>query len=50
MSAGPNNVMVPYKVDIDSDFNIMPLHIHEKLFPNITSEQLMATKKKNNNI
>ena len=38
MSAGPNNVMVPYKVDMGSDGNVMPLHIYKKLFPNITSE------------
>ena len=27
MSAGPNNVIVPYKVDTGNDGNIMPLHI-----------------------
>ena len=45
MSAGPNNVMVPYKVDMGSDGNIMLLHIHKKLFPKITNEQLAANKK-----
>ena len=44
MSAGPNNVMVPYKVDMGSDGNIMPLHIYKKLFPKITNEQLVTTK------
>ena len=39
MSAGQNNVMVPYKVDTGSDGNIMPLHIYKKLFPIITNEQ-----------
>ena len=26
MLAGPNNIMVPYKVDTGSNGNIMPLH------------------------
>ena len=47
-SANLNNVMVPYKVDTDSDGNIMPLHIYKKLFPKVTNEQFAATK--NNNI
>ena len=46
MSAGPNNVMVPYKVDIGSDGNIMPLLIYKNFFPKITNEQLATTKKK----
>ena len=29
MSADPNNMMVPYKVDMDSDGYIMPLHIYK---------------------
>ena len=46
MSAGPNNDMVPYKVDTGSNGNIMPLHIYKKnLFPKINNEQLAATKK-----
>ena len=44
MSAGINNVIVPYKVDTGNDGNILPLHIYKKLFPMITSEQLVATK------
>ena len=36
--------MVPYKVDTGSDGNIMPLDIYKKLFPEITNEQLVATK------
>ena len=46
-SAGPNNVMVPCKVDMGSDENIMPLHIYKELFPNKVSEQLAATKDSN---
>ena len=30
MSAGPNNIIVSYKVDTGSDGNIMPLHIYKK--------------------
>ena len=29
ISAGPNNVMVPYTVDMGSDGNILPLQIHQ---------------------
>ena len=45
LSAGINNVIVPYKVDNSSDSNIMPLHIYKTLFPIITSGQFVATKK-----
>ena len=48
MSAGPNNAMVPYKVNMNSDGNIMPLQMYKILFPKITSEQLVATI--NNNV
>ena len=41
---GINYVIVPYKVDTDNDGNIMPLHIYEKLFPEVISEQLAPTK------
>ena len=43
-STGRNNVIVPYKVDTGSYGNIMPLYIYKKLFPEVTSEQLAATK------
>ena len=46
-SAGSNNIILPYKGDTGSDGNIMPLHIYKKLFPEITNEQLAATKSKN---
>ena len=46
MSAGLNNVIVPYKVDIGSNGNIMPLHMYKKLFLKITSGKLAATKRK----
>ena len=32
MSAGINNVIVPYKEDTSSDGDIMPLHIYKKYF------------------
>ena len=44
MSAGQNNVIVPYKVDTDSIGNIMPLHIYKNVFPKITNEQLVVIK------
>ena len=40
-------MIVPYKVDRGNNGNIMPLHIYKKLFPKITTEQLVATKNKN---
>ena len=39
--------VISYKVDTDSDGNIMPLHLCKKLFPRTTIEQLAATKNKN---
>ena len=30
MSAGINNVIIPYKVDTGGDCYIMPLYIHKK--------------------
>ena len=45
-SVGPNNAMVPYKVDTGGNCNIMPLHIYKILFPKIINEQLAAKKKK----
>ena len=47
MSAGQSNIMVPYKLDTDSDGNIMPLQMYKKLFASITNEQLATTKNKN---
>ena len=44
MSAGINNVRVPYKVDTGIYGNIIPLHIYKKLFARKTNEQLAATK------
>ena len=47
MSAGQNNLMVPYKIDTGSHGNIMLLHMYNKLLPSITNEQLATTKSKN---
>ena len=38
--------MVPYKGDMGSDGNIMPLYIYKKLFLRVTIEQLAATRDK----
>ena len=35
MSAGQNNIRVPYKIDTSSNGNIMPIHVYKNLFPNI---------------
>ena len=37
-------IMVPYKVDMGSDGNIMPFNIFTKLFPSTTTDQLVVTK------
>ena len=36
--------MVPYKVDMGSDGNIMQLNIFTKLFPSATMDKLVATR------
>ena len=46
-SAGQSNITVPCKIDTGSNGYIMPLHMHKKLFPSITNEQLATTKNKN---
>ena len=40
-------IIVPYKVDTDSDGSIMPLHLYKRLFPRATKEEFVATKDKN---
>ena len=42
-SVGKNSISVPYKIDMGSDRNIMPLHIFKKLFPGVTNEQIADT-------
>ena len=46
MLAGKTSVNIKYKIDTSSDVNIMPTYLFEKLFPNITNEQLVATVNK----
>ena len=43
-SSNQASIIVPYKVDVCSDGNIMHLHIYKKVFPKATKEQLVATK------
>ena len=31
------SIIVPYKIDTDSDGNIMPLHLYKRLFPRATN-------------
>ena len=43
-SASQNSVIVLYKIDTDSNENIMPEHIFKKVFPEVMKEQLATTK------
>ena len=43
---GQNSMTIPYKIDMGSDSNIMPIDIFETLFPGVTNEQLAATVNK----
>ena len=47
ISSNKGAIMVPYKVDMGSDGNIMSFNIFTKLFPSTTTDQLMATKRCN---
>ena len=42
-SVGKNSISVPYKIDMGSHGNIMPLHIFKKLFTGVTNESLAET-------
>ena len=44
--AGKNNVEIPYKIDMGSEGNIMPLYIFKKLFKNVMVEQLKKSIRK----
>ena len=46
MSAGQNNIIVPYKIGTGNNGNIMPAHVLRRLFPKVTNEQLATTKDK----
>ena len=45
MQSGRNIIVIPYKIDMGSKGNIMPLFIFKKLFKNITEEQLQKSLK-----
>ena len=45
MQVGENIIEIPYKIDMGSEGNIMPLYIFKKLFKNITEEQLKTSIK-----
>ena len=47
MSPGSYNIMLQYKLNTGSNGNTMPLHTYKEMFPEITKEQLAATKTKN---
>ena len=40
MHAGTNKIIIPYKIDMGSESNIMPWHIFKRLFKNITEDEL----------
>ena len=44
---GKTNTEIPYKIDTDSEGNIMPLHIFKELFKNMPVEQLKGSIKSN---
>ena len=41
MHAGDNKVIIPYKIDIGSDGNIIPWYVFKKLFPRVTEVELV---------
>ena len=45
MQAGGNTIIIPYKIDMDSEGNITPLFMFKRLFTNITEEQLWKSIK-----
>ena len=49
LKTSPNkaDIMVPYKVDMGSDWNIMPFNIFTKLFPSSAIDQLRSNKRCN---
>ena len=45
MQVGRNIIIIPHKIDMCSEGNIMPLFMFKKLFKNITEEQLWKSIK-----
>ena len=45
-SSSQNSTLIPYKTDMGSDGNIMPIHIFKIFFPRAKTEKLAATKNK----
>ena len=45
MQVGRNTIIIPYKIDMGSKGNIMPLFMFKKLFRNVTEEQLQKSIK-----
>ena len=43
-SSNEATIMMPYKVDMGSDMNIMPFNILKKIFASATMDTLVATK------
>ena len=47
MQVGKTTTDIPYKIDTDSEGNIIPLYIFKKLFKNMLEEQLKGSIKSN---
>ena len=45
MHAGPNKIVIPYKIDTGIEDNVMLWHIFKKLFKNVTEDELQKTIK-----
>ena len=43
-SSNKATIVMPYKVDMGNDGNIMPFNIFTKIFPRLTAYQLVATE------
>ena len=46
MSENQNTIIVPYKIDTDSDENIMPVDMFKSFFLKVTDEQLATSRNK----
>ena len=45
-SSSQNCTMIPYKINTGSDVNLMPIHRFKFVFPRVTNEHLVTTKRK----
>ena len=50
MQVGKTALEIPYKIDMGSEGNLMPLYIFQKLFANMREEQLKRSVKGNTRV